>query len=153
MKIRGFEVVKDANRVFLNQTITLPVRSDKGSAGYDFFSNEEVTLHPGSQHVFWTDVKTYMQADEVLSVYVRSSIGIKRGLNLSNNTGIIDASYYGNPSNDGNIGIAMRNIGEASVKIEQGERIAQGIFTKYLVADVDDVTNESRAGGVGSTGK
>ncbi|SQC62185.1 deoxyuridine 5'-triphosphate nucleotidohydrolase [Listeria fleischmannii subsp. fleischmannii] len=47
----------------------------------------------------------------------------------------------------------MRNISDTSVKIECGERIAQGIFTKYLVADVDDVTNEQRAGGVGSTGK
>ncbi|EAG4116763.1 TPA: dUTPase, partial [Listeria monocytogenes] len=77
MKVRGFEVVNEASRKFPEQTISLPIRGDKGSAGYDFFSNETVTIVPGEKHIFWTDIKSYMQEDEVLNIYVRSSIGIK----------------------------------------------------------------------------
>ncbi|WP_163652578.1 dUTPase [Listeria sp. PSOL-1] len=152
MKVRGFEIVKESARKFQNHEVILPVRSDKGSAGYDFFANEEEVIAPLGQHVFWTDVKSYMQEDEMLSIFVRSSIGIKRGLMLSNSTGIIDSSYYENPSNDGNIGIALKNTTEQPVMIKKGERIAQGIFTKYLVADQDDVQSEGRLGGVGSSG-
>ncbi|EAV9867804.1 dUTPase [Listeria monocytogenes] len=153
MKVRGFEVVNETNRKFPGQTISLPIRGDKGSAGYDFFSNETVDIAAGEKHIFWTDVKSYMQEDEVLNIYVRSSIGIKKGLLLCNGTGIIDSSYYSNPGNDGNIGIAIKNFSSEPVKIESGERVAQGVFQKYLVADTDIVANESRVGGVGSTGR
>ena len=78
-----------------------------------------------------------MLADEVLEVYIRSSLGVKHLLALANGTGIIDSSYYGNPGNDGNIGICLVNWGSEPVVIEKGERIAQGIFKKYLVADDD----------------
>lgn len=153
MKIRGFEVVNEKNRKFSGEKISLPIRGDKGSAGYDFFSNETITIEPKEQHIFWTDVKSYMLEEEVLKLYIRSSVGIKKGLVLSNGTGIVDSSYYSNPSNDGNIGIAIRNLTEQVVNVEKGERIAQGIFEKYLLADVDTVANETRIGGVGSTGK
>ncbi|EUJ29122.1 dUTPase [Listeria floridensis FSL S10-1187] len=152
MKQRGFEIVTKANRKFADETILLPQRSDAGSAGYDFYSNEDAKIYPGGSHTFFTDVKSYMLDDEVLMVYVRSSMGIKRGLNLSNSTGVIDASYYSNPENDGNIGIALRNIGSEEVVIQKGERIAQGIFTKFLTADTEEVLNESRDGGFGSSG-
>ncbi|MFH5358847.1 dUTPase [Listeria monocytogenes] len=153
MKVRGFEVVNEASRKFPEQAISLPIRGDKGSAGYDFFSNETVTIVPEEKHIFWTDIKSYMQEDEVLNIYVRSSIGIKKGLLLCNGTGIIDSSYYSNPGNDGNIGIAIKNFSNEPVSIEAGERVAQGVFQKYLVADTDIVANESRVGGVGSTGR
>ncbi|EDK4068510.1 dUTPase [Listeria monocytogenes] len=153
MKVRGFEVVNETNRKFPEQTISLPIRGDKGSAGYDFFSNETVNIAAGEKHIFWTDIKSYMQEDEVLNIHVRSSTGIKKGLLLCNGTGIIDSSYYSNPGNDGNIGIAIKNFSSESVTIESGERVAQGVFQKYLVADTDIVANESRVGGVGSTGR
>jgi len=72
---------------------------------------------------------------------------------LSNSVGIIDASYYGNESNDGNIGIALVNTTGKAINIKKGQRIAQGIFTKFLVADVDETSDEQRSGGIGSSGK
>ena len=94
-----------------------------------------------------------MQEDEVLMLYVRSSIGIKKGLTLSNGTGIIDSSYYENPSNDGNIGIALYNTTEKIVRIEKGERIIQGVFMKYLTVDNDTVLHQERIGGIGSSNR
>jgi dUTP pyrophosphatase len=94
-----------------------------------------------------------MQENEVLMLYVRSSIGVKKGVVLSNGTGIIDSSYYSNPSNDGNIGISLFNTSNKEVHIKAGERIAQGVFIQYLVTDDDNVLNNERAGGFGSSGK
>ena len=98
-KIRGFEEVNKEMKKF-DEGTTLPKRSDSKSAGYDFYSKETAVIQPGEQHLFWTDVKAYMLDDEVLSLYVRSSIGIKQGLTLANTVGIIDSSYYSNPDND-----------------------------------------------------
>ena len=90
---------------------------------------------------------------EFLLVDVRSSIGTKKSLMLKNTIGIIDASYYGNPSNDGNIGVCLYNFGDEAVTIEEGERIAQGIFLYYLTPDDDNVLQAERKGGFGSSGK
>lgn len=156
--MRKFEIVKDNFRKFPNVEIKLPKRADSKSAGYDFYSNETVLLLPNHSHVFWTDVKVTMYADNVLKIYTRSGNGTKKGVVLRNNVGIIDASYYENPSNDGNIGICLYNFGTEPFEIAIGDRIAQGIFQRYLIVDEDSFfgensINDSRSGGFGSSGK
>ena len=149
-KVRGFQVVEKAYKKFTHNEIQLPVRSTSKSAGYDFFSNEDVEIGPGDEHKFFTDIKAYMLDGEVLKIYVRSSIAIKKHLQLKNLVGIIDQDYFQNPDNDGNIIICLKNTSTIPVDIKKGERIAQGIFEKFLVAD-DDNTTTIRVGGVGST--
>jgi len=158
-KTRGFEeVVKEHIKHQLKDengediSTTMPTKGSKNSAGYDFYSKENIVLRPGEKHVFWTDVKSYMLADEVLKMYVRSSTGIKKDLILRNQTGIIDSDYYSNPDNDGNIGICLKNDSDKNQEIMIGERIVQGIFHKYLLAD-DIISEEERDGGIGSTNK
>ena len=104
-KIRGFEIVRNEMRKNKEVNISLPTRGTKSSAGYDFYSPIDTTIKPHEKQVIWTDIKSYMQENEVLMIYVRSSIGIKKGLVLANGTGIIDKDYYNNSDNDGNIGI------------------------------------------------
>lgn len=153
LKTRGFEVINDEHRKHSDVKIQLPTRGDSKSAGYDFYSNETIVLQPKQSHLFWTDVKSFMLNDEVLKIYVRSSIGVKKGLMLKNTVGIIDSSYYSNKDNDGNIGICLYNNSTKVVEIQKGERIAQGVFLKYLLADEDETLNSERTGGFGSTGK
>ena len=150
-RIRGFEKVINCKKTN-NQNIKLPERSTKDSAGYDFFSPVNVTIEPGQKELIWTDVKAYMQSQEVLIIDVRSSMGMKKDLMLSNTIGVIDKDYYNNESNEGNIGINLRNIGDHPVTIEVGDKIAQGIFIPYLIADSGN-TEDTRTGGIGSTGK
>lgn len=142
-KLRGFEVATS----FEDKGVILPTRSTVGSAGYDFrvLTDLPVTLNPNETHVFDTGVKAYMQDDEVLLIYVRSSLGIKANLRLANGTAVIDSDF------ELPIKIALHNYGEDAVRIENGARVAQGIFTKYLTTDDDNVTT-SRVGGIGSTG-
>ena len=149
LRVRGFEVCQEALRK-TNADIILPTRGSSCSAGYDFYSPTRHIIKPGCKTVIWTDVKAYMNIGEVLAVFVRSSVGIKKGLVLANGTGIIDADYYENVSNDGNIGICLYNTSDNDVEIEVGERIAQGIFLPFLVADTGN-TDAVRTGGIGST--
>ena len=90
-----------------------------------------------------------MQSDEFLMLDVRSSLGGK--FMLANTIGIIDSDYYGNSNNDGNIGIFLKNISEQTQIIKKDDRIAQGIFLKYFIADNDHYNSEIRKGGHGST--
>lgn len=147
-RTRGFEVVKNAPA-----DTKLPVRSTKHSAGYDFFAPKTFTVPAkGFSEVIWTNIKAYMLDDEMLGVHIRSSMGVKIGVMIVNNVGIIDADYYGNPNNDGNIGFKLYNLTNKDITIEKGERVVQGIFQKYLLADNDNAVGE-RTGGTGSTGK
>lgn len=147
---RYFEVVKNEHRTSDGEII-LPVRADKGSAGYDFYSPVNVIIPPNEHRLIFTDVKSCMGNDEVLMLYVRSSMG-KIPVVIANGTGIIDSSYYGNPSNDGNIGFRLLNLSDENYVIHKGDRIGQGVFQKYLTVD-DDNTNGERCGGFGSSGK
>lgn len=153
MKIRGFEVVSDDKRKHLDKEIILPQRGDRRSAGYDLRTPVEIILKPNERKLVFTDVKAYMLEDEVLELHVRSSIGVKRGIVLSNITGIIDSSYYENPDNDGNLGLALWNTSNETVVLEAQERICQAIFKKYLTADNDECLNTHRTGGFGSSGQ
>ncbi|MGL4589646.1 MAG: hypothetical protein ACRCUP_05370 [Mycoplasmatales bacterium] len=128
----------------------LPTRGTKKSAGYDFYTTSKINLFAGETKLIKTGIKAYMQDDEVLELYIRSSMGIKKGLRLVNCVGIIDADYYNNPDNEGHIMIGVKNESDVEVEIEEGERIAQGIFKKYLIID-NDLAEAERIGGIGST--
>jgi len=148
---RRFEVVRDEYRKHPNKEIKLPTRATANSAGYDFYSNETIMIPPGSYHVFWTDVKVKLEKDEFLMIVPRSSVATQKNLILANSVGIIDADYYNNPDNDGNIGIWLINTSNnQTATIKEGERIAQGIILKYFASDK---TQGKRGGGFGSTGR
>ena len=149
MKVRGFEVVIDEKRK-TDSEITLPTRGSSKAAAYDFYATDYYVVAPNAVAKVWTDVKAYMQDDEVLLLNVRSSMG--GNFMLANTQGWIDADYYCNESNDGNIGIFLKNISDKVQLINKGDRIAQGLFTKYLVADNGN-TDSVRTGGFGSTNK
>ena len=151
--LRGFEKVSKYYRQHKKAEIELPTRADERSAGYDFYLPCDVTLRPKECQLVFLDVKAYMASDEVLTLHIRSSVGIKMGVVLANGTGIIDSSYYNNPDNDGNVGIALLNTSNKTVTFKTGDRIAQGMFIKYLVASNEYILNAQRKGGFGSSGK
>ena len=144
---RGFEMVNKNMRK--QKFFHMPTRGTKFSAGYDFYSPEEYIVKPNEIIKIWTDVKAYMQSNEFLMLDVRSSLGGK--FMLANTIGIIDSDYYGNSDNDGNIGIFLKNISEQTQIIKKDDRIAQGIFLEYFIADNDHYNSEIRKGGHSST--
>lgn len=147
MKIRGFEVVREDMRR-TNGDVILPTRGTERAMAYDFYANTNYTVKPNEVVKIWTDIKAYMQENECLILNVRSSMGGK--LMLANTQGWIDADYFENEDNDGNIGIFLKNISDKTINIMKGDRIGQGAFFNFLVADSGNTTIK-RQGGFGST--
>lgn len=127
----------------------LPERKTKHSAGYDLAVVEGGVIPPHATKIFNTGIKVHMEDDEVLLIFVRSSIGIKRGITLANGTGVIDSDYYNNEDNEGHIMLALHNNTDEPITINGGEHVAQGVFVNYLCTG-DNVEKE-RKGGIGST--
>lgn len=159
-KRRWFDIVSNSFRKHLDvNNIKLPTRSTLRSAGYDFYSPIDFTVYPGQDFKLWTDVKAYMYEDEVLAIFNRSSIANKHNVVIKNITGIIDADYYGNDDNDGNIQIRLINNGDEPLRFKgpdengPGSKVAQGIFMNYLKTTNDIPEEELRKGGIGSTGR
>ena len=152
MRLRGFEIAKG----WEDKDINIPVRKTKFAAGYDIEAAEDIVVpsfKKGMAPVLIpTGIKAYMEDDEVLYLYNRSSNPKKKGLVLANSVGVVDKDYYGNPDNDGHIMFAFFNIKDEDITIKKGEAIGQGVFSKYLVIDGDIALGE-RTGGFGSTDK
>lgn len=179
MKKRGFEVISK----YSDAGLELPKRATSQAAGYDFQAAEDITIpsiwklsflkalwqvkHAESisdedlssaqkvlkPFLIPTGIKAYMEPEEFLMIANRSSNPLKRSLVVPNGVGIIDADYYNNASNEGAIFVQILNFGLVDVQIKKGERIAQGIFMPFLVADHDGETvKELRNGGFGSSG-
>lgn len=144
--MRKFEIVTR----YSGSAATLPTRATAGSAGYDFHPCEHVELRPYETKLVHTGVKCRMERGDVLLLFVRSSIGIKKHITLANGTGVIDADYYNNPDNEGEIMLALTNNGNEFWEAYPRDRIAQGVFVKYAVTD-DDTADGDRKGGIGST--
>ena len=101
-----------------------------------------------------TGIKAYMAEGEYLQLVSRSSGPIKKRIMMPNSVGIVDADYYNNDANEGEIFFQFINFGIKDVHIKKGERIGQGIFLPYLLADGDEQdTKSQRQGGFGSTGQ
>ncbi|MGX7109013.1 dCTP deaminase/dUTPase family protein [Facklamia miroungae] len=172
---RGFEVIK----AYQDKSIRLPQRQTNYSAGYDLEAAETVVLPSfWKQSVYYllhntflkmndqiskkpedlwqatlvpTGLKAYMMEDEYLKIVNRSSGSYKHQTALPNGIGIIDQDYYNNKKNEGHIYVQLINYGLRDRTIQKGERIAQGIFSKFLLVEDDQVVNHERKGGFGSS--
>lgn len=136
------------NKFYSEKEELLPKRSTKDSAGYDFISPIDFVIpaHKSSEIVD-SEVSVQLDSNKVLLLFVRSSWGIKHGITLSNSTGIIDADFYPNT-----IKFKFRNDSDEDFAVKAGDKIAQGIIMLFIKTD-DDIANNKRDGGIGSTGK
>ncbi len=136
----------------LYEEYDLPKRMTSHSAGYDFFAIEGFTIKPGEIKKIPTGYKATFGNDEMLMILVRSSMGFKYNIRMTNQVGIIESDYYNNIDNEGHMFVSLQNEGDRDFVVKKGEGYAQGIFTKFLICDDDVITNE-RKGGLGSTNK
>lgn len=149
------DVVDDDYLKSIYNNIKLPERKTSGSAGYDIFTPVSFNLRAGENYVFPTGIKVNMEEGWVLTVHVRSSIGFKYGVELSNTTGIIDKDYYNNTNNEGHIFVKLSNNDKTfgkDITVLNGDAVCQGIFLPFGITVDDDVT-VVRQGGIGSTNK
>ena len=171
-----FEKVSRFNEVEL----PLPVRKTAESAGYDFVVAEDIVIPPynylsekmnenrpvvvpglkeaaaaiksaGAKiSLVSTGMKCKLDPGTYLELSVRSSCPLKHWLILGNSVGIIDADYYNNPDNEGEIFFQIINLAPFAIQLKRGDAIGQGIIKPYLITE-DDVATGERTGGFGST--
>ena len=141
--------IKDDKKLY--EEYDLPVRKTKHSAGYDFLAIEDFEIAPGEIKKIPTGYKAKYPTDEMLMIVIRSSMGFKYNIRMTNQVGIIECDYYNNIDNEGHMFVSLQNEGDKVFKINKGEAYAQGIFVKFLTCgeEVDNI----RVGGIGSTNK
>lgn len=97
-----------------------------------------------------TGMKCKLDQGTFLQLSVRSSTPLKHWLMLANGVGIIDADYYNNPDNEGEIFLQIYNLSPFNIQIKKGEAIGQGIILPFGITE-DDIVMGDRTGGFGST--
>ena len=145
-----FEIVDK----YIDKVKAKPERASLGAAGYDLRVVDTYTLAPGEKHVFHTGIRARFPRGYVLTLTIRSSYGIKKGIVLANQVGIIDSDYADAPETGGEIMLCLENTNDDSVTIKAGERVAQAILLQCFRTENDfGFTQKRRTGGIGSTGE
>ena len=172
-----FEVVNKFKDSKIN---LIPVRKTKYSAGYDMYVAKDIVIPPYIEifsniimssrpeemsledmanftktykcrpSLVSTGVKCQLDPDTYLELSVRSSTPLKHLLFLANGVGIIDADYYNNEDNEGEIFFQLINLSPYPIRLKAGDCIGQGIIKRYEKVD-EDMAQNSRKGGFGST--
>lgn len=131
----------------------LPQYETEASAGVDLRANieETVTLKPLERALIKTGLFLEIPENYEAQVRPRSGLAIKHGITVLNSPGTVDADYRGE------VGVILINLSQSDFIIEDGDRVAQLVFSKVKQAKwivVEELTETERGeGGFGSTGK
>ena len=132
----------------------MPAVGSDRAAGFDLrvkVTTDSITLFPGDVVKLSAGFRVDMKSRDIgLFLLPRSGSGT-RGLHIANQTGLIDGDYQGE------VFIALRNVSQDPITVNDADRVAQGVFlpvlhpTMKLVNEFSTVT-ERGEGGFGSTG-
>jgi dUTP pyrophosphatase len=138
-------------RLESNPDLPLPARATPQAAGYDVRAAADVELQPGQIALVPTGLVMELPEGIECQVRPRSGLALAHGLTLPNSPGTIDPDYRGE------LGIIVQNLGQASVRLTRGDRIAQLVFARFEVPRVEEaealVETARAGGGFGSTGR
>ena len=139
-------------RVVRKSPHELPAYQTEGSSGLDLRACLEtaVTLKPLERCLVPTGIFMSIPEGYEAQVRPRSGLAIKKGLTVLNAPGTIDSDYRGE------IKVALINLSPEEQVIEDGERVAQLVFSNYEkitwqpVGHLDDT--QRGEGGFGHSG-
>ena len=130
----------------------MPTYETEGSAGADLraYLDEPVTLMPGERKLIPTGLYVELPQGIEAQVRARSGLSIKHGIGLVNGVGTVDSDYRGEWN------VPLINFSDEPYTINDGDRIAQVVFSRYERASFESVEkiNETERGdgGFGHTG-
>ena len=150
---REMSLLKD---VSFTQIMENLFESAKGKAAVQPLTLADVAnitgKHKNKPTLVSTGMKCKLDPGTYLELSVRSSTPLKHWIVLANGVGIIDADYYNNPDNEGEIFFQLINLSPFNIVLQKGEKIGQGIIKNYGITE-DDAASGDRFGGFGSTSK
>ena len=133
----------------LTKTAKLPYKKHQTDAGYDLSADEGKILLPQQWCLVSTGISVSIPIGTYGRIAPRSGFSWKSGTTVG--AGVIDSSYRGE------VKVLIHNVGNKTVEINKGDRIAQLIIEKIELPEVVEVTDledtERGKGGFGSTGK
>lgn len=147
----GADIRADFSRVSPDNPIKIYGDGEIIFAG-EGHSTTMLRLEPGSRAIIPTGIYTAIPEGYEVQLRPRSGLAIKKGLNLINCVGTIDANYKNE------WGIPVVNQGLETIWIEDGERIAQAVLSKVshisweTVSNLSELKGDDRGGGFGHTG-
>ena len=130
----------------------LPAYATSQSAGMDRRANIDapIVLRPLERRLIKTGIHIALPEGYEAQVRPRSGLALKHGITVLNTPGTIDADYRGE------IGVVLVNLGSEDFTVNDGERIAQMVISRYekvelrLVEELDET--QRGEGGYGHTG-
>jgi dUTP pyrophosphatase len=130
----------------------LPEYETAGSAGLDIRAvlKSPIAISPGARALIPTGLYIQLPEGYEAQIRARSGLAVKHGIGLVNGVGTIDSDYRGE------IKISLINWGDNDFIVNDGDRIAQMIVSKYervnwLVSDTLE-SSDRGTGGFGHTG-
>ena len=134
--------------------LPLPSYQSALAAGLDLIAavpaDKPATLAPGARALIPTGIAIALPPGTEAQVRPRSGLAVKHGLTVLNAPGTVDADYRGE------VQVLLINLGDESVAIARGMRIAQLVFSTVARAqlrEVETLDETARgSGGFGSTG-
>ncbi len=137
----------------IGRDIPLPYYATDGAAAVDLHAclDAPVVIPAGGRELIPTGLAVAIPEDCVGIVAVRSSMGIKNGVTLSNGIGVIDSDYRGP------LGVGLLNTTDQPYTVLPGDRVAQLMVVPVLrpaLRLAEELPPTARGqGGVGSTGR
>lgn len=134
----------------LHPDAKIPNRADKGSAGLDICTVQDVNVPPGDIAIAPTGIAIEINREVYARIAPRSGLAVKNKIHVM--AGVVDSSYRGE------IKVVLSNLGKEPVTFKKGDRVAQIILEKISMVEPREVDlqelNESErgVGGFGSTG-
>jgi dUTP diphosphatase len=141
-------------RLAHGKDLPLPSYQSASAAGLDLFAavpaDAPLTFAAGSRALIPTGVAIALAKGFEAQVRPRSGLAARHGLTVLNSPGTIDADYRGE------IQVLLINLGEESVTITRGMRIAQLVIAPVVRAHILEVASleitTRGSAGFGSTG-
>lgn len=133
--------------------LPLPSYQTADSAGMDLRAalDAPLDLAPGQRALVPTGLALAIPRGFEGQVRPRSGLAAKHGLTVLNSPGTIDADYRGE------VKVILVNLGQETVQLVRGERVAQLVLApvrQLPVVEVSALDDTARgAGGFGSTGR
>ena len=128
----------------------MPTYARDDDAGLDLHAATDVTLAPGARVLVPTGLALAIPPGYAGFVLPRSGLALRHGVTLLNTPGLIDAGYRGE------LQVLLVNLGDTSVKLSRGDRIAQLVvqrIERVSLTPVSELPPSTRGtGGFGSTG-
>jgi dUTP pyrophosphatase len=128
----------------------LPEYQNKGDAGMDIRSNEDVSVRGFHWETIGTGLYIIIPFGYEGQMRSRSGLAVKHGVHVLNSPGTIDSGYRDE------LKVILMNHNHWAYEVKKGDRIAQLVISPMTQAQIEEISemdrDDDRGGGFGSTG-